>query len=198
MNPDTNAMRAGHDEFRLLLREVESGSQDAIRELIERYAPHIIRAVRRRLSKAIRPKFDSVDFVQAVWASFFAAPRQLVKFDRPEQLVAYLAAMAHNKVVDEFRRRTETDKYNVSRERALNDSALQLADTLSSHEPSPSEMAIAEEFWARLLDGQPQHYRRILELRRAGSNRRQIARQLGLNERTVRRVIQKVLEKHPL
>jgi RNA polymerase sigma factor (sigma-70 family) len=187
-------MLAPDDEFRLLLRQVQSGSHEAIRELIERYAPHIVRAVRRKLSKAIRAKFDSIDFAQAVWASFFAAPQKLVEFDRPEELIRYLAALAHNKVVDEIRRRMETDKYNVNREKSLDDSALQFRTTLAAHEPSPSEVAVADELWERLLQGKPERCRRIIELRRDGNTHQQIAHQLGLNERTVRRVIRRVFE----
>ena len=187
-------MRAPDDGFRILLRQVQSGSHEAIRELIERYAPHILRAVRRKLSKAIRAKFDSIDFAQAVWASFFAAPEKLVEFDRPEELIRYLAALAHNKVVDEIRRRMETDKYNVNREKSLDDSALQFRATLATHEPSPSEVAVAHELWERVLQGKPERYRRIIELRRNGNTHQQIAHQLGLNERTVRRVIRRVFE----
>lgn len=187
-------MHAEEDEFRALLEEAQAGSQDAMCELIERYAPHIVRAVRRKLSKAIRAKFDSFDFVQAVWASFFGAPRGLVRFDRPEELMGYLVTLAHNKVVDEIRRRMKTEKYNVNRERSLDDSGLHLARSLAAQEPSPSEVAVADELWARLLKGQPEDYRRILELRRVGNTQQQIADQLGLNERTVRRVIQRIFE----
>ncbi|NQT14263.1 MAG: hypothetical protein HQ582_16020, partial [Planctomycetes bacterium] len=116
-------MRATGGEFQQLLEQVRGGSQDATCELIDRYAPHVIRAVRRKLNKAIRSQFDSLDFAQAVWYSFSAAPDRMGEFQRPDELVRYLAAMAHNKVIDEIRRRLETEKYNVNRERSLNDSA---------------------------------------------------------------------------
>ena len=106
----------------------------------------------------------------------------------------HLAAIAHNKVVDEIRRRMETDKYNINRERSLDDSTLHFSRELASQEPSPSEVAVADEMWTRLIRGQPAHYQRILELRRDGHTQQQIADQLGLNERTVRRVIQGVLK----
>ena len=186
-------MPASDDEFRRLLEQVQSGSQDAMCQLIERYAPHIVHVVRRNLKRAIRAKFDSVDFVQAVWASFFAAPQEGVRFDRPEDLVKYLSAIAHNKVVDEVRRRMQTNKYNINRERSLEDSTLHLSRRLASQEPSPSEVAVADELWRRLICDLPAHHQQILELRRAGHTLQQIADQLGLNERTVRRVIQGVL-----
>ena len=180
------------DEFQVLLEEAQAGSDEAMRELIQRYAPHIVRAVRRKLNTEIRSKFDSLDFVQAVWASFFAAPRGLDGFGRPEELMGYLVTIAHNKVVDEIRRRLLTEKYNVNRERSLNDSRFFGDRHLAAGAPSPSEVAVADELWAGLLRGQPEHYQRILKLRRAGNTQRQIADELGLNEKTVRRAIEKI------
>ncbi len=191
---DTSQMHVMEDEFRELLEEAQAGSQDAMRGLIELCAPHIVRTVRRKLHRSIRAKFDSIDFVQAVWASFFAASTQFSRFDCPEALTGYLATMAHNKVVDEIRRRMKTEKYNVNRERSLDDSNLHAARHLAAQGPSPSEVVLANELWARLIERQPEHYRRILELRRSGNTQQQIADQLGLSERTVRRVIQRILD----
>ena len=39
----------------------------------------------------------------------------------------------------------ETDKYNVNRERSLDDSDRRLSEQLSAQQPSPSEAAIAED-----------------------------------------------------
>ncbi len=90
--------------FQALMDEVRQGSQDAAWTLLETYGPHVHRVVRRMLSAELRSKFDSVDFVQSVWLSFFANRSQVCDFAQPEQLVAYLAAMARNKVVTEVRR----------------------------------------------------------------------------------------------
>jgi len=186
-------MSVQNDQFRHLLKEVQSGSHQAACELIESYGPHIIRAVRRKLNKAIRPKFDSIDFVQAVWASFFAAPRPLTDFKGPGELVGYLATLAHHKVVDEIRRRMETEKYNVNRERSLHDSVQGPSQQVSAQQPSPSEVAVAEELWTRMVGGKPERHQRVLQLRREGNSYQQIADQLGLNEKTIRRIIQDIL-----
>src|SRR5262249_44175004 len=57
-------------EFAALMQRLAGGSQEAARELYDRYGPHIRRVVRRRLIPALRPKFDSIDFEQDVWKSF--------------------------------------------------------------------------------------------------------------------------------
>ena len=61
-----------HD-FPSLMQQISMGSEDAAWELVERYGELIRRAVRRVLNKKLRSKFDSLDFVQLVWSSFFRA-----------------------------------------------------------------------------------------------------------------------------
>lgn len=53
---------------------------------------------------------------------------------------------------------------------------------------------MADELWERLLQGEPMRNRRIIELRRAGHTHKEIARELGLNEKTVRRTIRRILD----
>ena len=78
-------MAIGHDimvqssEFRDAIDQICSGSEEAAWNFIETYGPHIQRVVRRRLHQSLRSKFDSVDFVQMVWASFFADPQRIAQ-----------------------------------------------------------------------------------------------------------------------
>ena len=81
-------------DFRDLMRQVQAGSEEAARRLCDVYGSHILRVVRRRLPDHLRSKFDSIDFVQDVWASFFADPPQELGFDNPNALVAYLVRRA--------------------------------------------------------------------------------------------------------
>jgi RNA polymerase sigma factor (sigma-70 family) len=186
------------DGFKDLLKGVQSGSPAATRRLIERYGPHILRAVRRRLDKSIRAKFDSFDFAQAVWASFFSKFEDADKFEGPERFIGYLATIAQNKVINEMRRRTQTEKYNINRERSLDDSRTCLAGGLVESTPSPSQLAIADELWSRMLEGSSERHRQILELRRTGHTNDEIARQLEVNEKTVRRTINKIAQRWTL
>jgi RNA polymerase sigma-70 factor (ECF subfamily) len=142
------------------------------------------------LSQELRPKFDSIDFVQSVWLSFFANRSQICDFGQPEQLIAFLATMARNKVVTEVRRRLYTEKHNIRREQSL---AASGTEDLPSRGATPSEFAMAHERWNSLVSGQPDHYRAILHMKYSGATNREIADRLGLNEKTIRRVIEKLL-----
>lgn len=182
-----------HDEFHRLLDEVQAGDGDASRRLLELYGPFVVRAVRRTLDRSIRSKFDSADFAQAVWASFYARLDWAGKFADPQALIGFLTTMARNKVVDENRRRLNGRKHNVKLEQPL---PHEDHPCLRAREPTASQVAVASELWDRIIASQPAHYQAILRLRRDGLSKPQIARQLGISEKTVDRLIRRVFEEH--
>ena len=184
-------MSTQNDKFRKLMDEVQSGSEDAAVRALELYGNHIYRAVRQKLNRALRPRFDSQDFVQAVWASFFRHRSQVVKFENSDELIAFLTRVAGNKVIDECRHRLQTQKANVNRECSINDDFPQCAVPIA-REPAASQVAIANERWERLIEGLPARYRRILELRAQGETQKRIAELLDIDERTVRRVLHRL------
>ena len=181
-------------DFSALMDELRGGSQEAAQRILEEYGPHVIRVIRRKLAKQMRTKFDSQDFAQAVWASFFSNIPEVSRMQDPKQLVAFLASMASNKVTDEVRRRLLSKKANVNREVSL------AGMTESQFHPrtataTPSEFAMANEQLDTLLDSQPAHYRRIVEMRRDGATYVEIAESLHLHEGSVRRIIDRLSER---
>jgi RNA polymerase sigma factor (sigma-70 family) len=188
------SMAHSDEHFRELLRRVREGCEDAAWELIDLYADALRRAVRRALDERLRPQFDSLDFVQMVWKSFFRVRHLTARFNSPGALGAYLVKMARNKVGMEFRRRLMTEKYNVNRERSLDaEKALGVLD-IRDPGPAPIEVAIAHERWDGLLRSQPARYRQIIALKLQGHTCREIGRSLHLAECTVRRFLNKLLE----
>jgi RNA polymerase sigma factor (sigma-70 family) len=181
-------------EFERLIAQVRGGSQDAAWELVDKYGRDVQRFVRRSLHQRLRAKFDSLDFVQIVWGSFFRAPERLEGMARAEQLVAYLATLAKYKVLTEVRRRLQTAKYDLNREAGADESRL-APDENSSPIPTPSAVAIAKERWDQLLAGQSERDRQIVELRLQGITYDEIAEQLHIHERTARKTIERLLKK---
>ena len=188
-------------EFKDLIAQVRGGSQQAAWDLIEHYSPQIFRVVRRRLPPSLRRKFDSQDFVQAAWASVFAHRSRLVRFGRPQEFVAFMAAVASNKVGMEVRRRLHGQKHNVLRECSLSEQQgvpENGSDVVAGRDPSPSQIAVARERWFQMMEEQPAHYRRIIEMRYAGVTFREIAERLGFDESTVRRAVRKIFKEQGL
>ena len=187
---ETGRMQTPDPEFSRLMEHVRAGCPRAIDELLRRYGGNIRVAVRRKLDQRLRPQFDSLDFQQDVWASFFGGAVDRCTFESPAALVRFLEKVASNKVVEEFRRRVRSRKHNVQREQSLDQlHFVPLAPEVAARNPTPSQVAMANESWERMLHKQPPHYRRILELRRLGHTQSEIAEQLDLDVKMIQRVL---------
>src|SRR5262245_25454950 len=133
-------------EFAVLMRRLRDGSEEAAWELVEHYGSSVQRVIRRSLNEQMRSKFDSIDFVQAVWFSLFKERERFNSFQTPAQLSAFLMGMARNKLAHEQRRRMQTQKHDVRREQSA-DSVDQDREYLGSNSPRPSQIAQARELW---------------------------------------------------
>ncbi len=190
MSDPTPAVEAdGEHELRGLLGRVRSGDEEAARELLVRYEAQVRLVVRRQLPRLLRSRFDSLDFLQSVWGSFFRQVRTGPdEFVQPRTLVAFLAKVAKNKVIDEYRK-ASSQKADLSREVSLSSPGSSTQD-LASEEPSASDVAEAREALARLQDLLPDDRRIVVELRVQGLSTREIGEQLDISERTVRRTLE--------
>jgi RNA polymerase sigma factor (sigma-70 family) len=179
-------------EFAELLNQLQAGSQDAAWQIVSIYGADVHRIVRRTLNRRLRSKFDSMDFVQVVWASFFRTPQKLRDLQSPEQMLAYLITVAKFKVISEVRRRLQSAKYNVNRE-AVQPDMHQTLGTLVANSPTASAIAIARERWEQILAGEPDQVKEIVERRMKGVTFTAIAAELNIHERTARKTIQRLL-----
>jgi RNA polymerase sigma factor (sigma-70 family) len=176
-------------DFDQLLEQVRDGSEEAVHRLVHSYSPHLRRAIRRRLSSRIRSKFDSTDFEQSVWATFFKCREDLPQFETPQHLINFLAQIAEHKLIDEHRRRLGTPTRNVEREVAPGSEISEL----SSSEARPSEYVRADDLLQRMLDRNvPERFRRIVELRLGGATHREIAHVLEVDPKTIQRMLRKI------
>src|SRR4051794_32345981 len=167
---DTQDQTRG-EAHRELLERIRAGDEVAARELLARYEAQVRLVVRRQLPKLLRSRFDSLDFVQSVWASFFLQMRSGPEpFDDPRCLVAYLAKVARNKVVDQYRR-AASRKQDMQREEPLSVGGSPTWEPVS-HQDSPSEVAEANEAFDRLRDLLPADRRGILGLKAEGLSSR--------------------------
>jgi RNA polymerase sigma factor (sigma-70 family) len=185
------------DGFAALVAAASDGSDEAARRLWDEYGPHVVRVVRRRLAREMRPMFDSLDFAQAVWGSLFADRGRLRELRTPQRLTGYLTHMARNKVVEEFRRQVCTQKRQAGRTLSLDDSTMPLREALAAREATPSQEAIGQERWEQLTADRSWRQQEIVRLRRDGLTLAEVAETLGVNERTVRRVLQRLQQERP-
>jgi RNA polymerase sigma-70 factor (ECF subfamily) len=183
-------MAESHGEFAQLIERVRAGSEDAARELIARYGGAVIRVIRSRLDRKLRAKYDSADLAQDVWASFFNGALSRYPLRTPTDLAHLLTRMAGHKAVDAFRAWHHTRR----RREHLMDSATvrQEVRDVCAGQKSPSQAVAVEEEWEQVLQQQSARDQRILILLRQGHSYQEIADELGVAERTVRRVVMRL------
>ncbi len=186
-------MASTPEEFLDLMRRVQEGDEQAAEELHASYGEHILRVVRRRLHHPLRNRFDSCDFVQSVWKSFFARVTKTCQFDSPQALDAYLQKMARGKVADAYRKGTQTARHNCRNEHSLHEPPGEggegaLQSCLAAPTPTPSKEAAAHECWENLTQGKCELDRQILALRREGCTYEEIAARLPEKKLTPKRI----------
>jgi len=183
----------GNEEFTALLDRARAGSEEAARQLVELCQPRVLHAVRKRLPRKLRSKFDSLDLTQEVWAAFFARVLVDCQCRTPDELNAYLWHMAQRKTIELCHQRYFGHKRDASQEHAMESTTVrQAVQDLAAPDPSPSRAAATSEQWQRMVHGANRQNQRILVLLRQGLSYRQIAKKCGINERSVRRVVQRL------
>lgn len=179
----------GKDEFSQLIEACRLRDSAATSELVRRYLPHVRAAVRRKLSVALRGRFDTVDFAQDVWFSFFRVAIDRTDLLTEGALIAYLSEMARLKVFEEFRHQT-SQKIGISR-----DISKPGMGKYAGREPTPSAAAMADDEWERLTAGLSERERAMLLMLREGHTHAEIAAKFRMSEKTVQRLVRRLLDR---
>lgn len=167
------ALEADFDD---LLQRVRAGDSQAAAELVRLYEPQIHRVVRIRLTDPrMRRQMDSVDICQSVLGEFFFRAT-LGQFDlqRPEDLVALLAKMARNKLINRYKHH-HAARRDVTRQIPIADDAPSLPGT----ETTPSVIVAREELLQAARRLLTDDERRLVEARAEGRNWNDLATQWG-------------------
>jgi RNA polymerase sigma factor (sigma-70 family) len=176
-------------EIAAFLERIRAGDEDAARELLQRYELEVRLVVRRQLPRLLRSRFDSLDFLQSVWGSFFRRVRQGgTEFEDSRHLVGFLARAAKNKVIDEYRR-AASRKQDMHREEPLWPEGDRPRE-IEAVGDTPSQLAEARETLGQLRDLVPENRRVVLDLKAKGLSSQEIGERLGVSERTIQRVIE--------
>jgi RNA polymerase sigma factor (sigma-70 family) len=170
-------------------REAQKGDEMAWEALFKECYPKVRRVVRRRLDRSMRSLYDSTDFANDAMENL-AANRDQLDFPSVHSLIAFLAQVAEQKVIDEYRRQ-HTQKRDVTRERPIRSNGADgLSAQLSSDEPTASQLAQANEVHEWLLSRPDETERSIIELKEQGYSTSDIAERTGWNIRKVQRFLQ--------
>ena len=166
-----------------LLQKLNSGDPAAAEQIFVAYEPFLRMVVRRRLSAALRAKFDSVDIVQSVWADLLDGFRKTKwSFQNADQLRAFLVKVTRNRFIDRLRQHREA----LDRELPMHDGGI---EALAASSSRVSEIVRADELWHQMLEVCPPAHYELLKLKRQGASLAEIATRTRLHQSSVRRIL---------
>jgi RNA polymerase sigma-70 factor (ECF subfamily) len=166
------------------ITRLNAGDAVALEQLIRRYEPYVRILVRRRLGARLRSKVESRDIAQSVMADAVVGFRRGgLRFEGRAQLMAYFRRIALRRLADRYQKH----RRSLAHEEPLGDTLVR--DHPADAQPRPSEVAQGREFWEQLMRSCPPAHRDIVRLRMSGAPLAEIARQTGLHEGSVRRIL---------
>ena len=165
------------------------------RHCFEHAIPKCGAVVRRKLNRSMRSLYDSTDFASDVMKSLAENIGQgQLQFASMDSLLAFLAHVAEQKVIDEYRRR-HTLKRDITRERPILAGGPDIMPVqVPSDDPTASQLAQANEFHERLVADCGETERTIIELKKQGYSTADIADRTGWNIRKVQRFLKDLLD----
>jgi RNA polymerase sigma-70 factor (ECF subfamily) len=179
-------------EDQVLMEKWRAGDEDAARRLYDCYVERLLALARRRLSHRLNSRLDPEDVVQSVFRTFFERVKEgRFHVEEKDDLCKLLVRITVHKTLRKVAVHTAA-KRDLGQEMGQGKEAQERIQELLDHEPSPDEAAAfldqLEHFFSSL---RPQE-RQILELRMQGYNNDEIAAKLGIYDRKIRRVIERV------
>jgi RNA polymerase sigma factor (sigma-70 family) len=171
-----------------MLTRARNGDAEAKNILVESFTRVLRKTARKALDPRLKALVDSTDFTQDVWKSWFAHLQDETEFDNADQFLAYLETVIRHKVGMFNRTHLRTQKYDRTRE--LPDGALELEVLALNRQASPEEEAMAREIRQRLCAQEGAWD--VIGMLESGMTREDIAREKGVNVRTVYRLLQSI------
>jgi RNA polymerase sigma factor (sigma-70 family) len=168
-----------------LLEKLTSGDPAAAEQVFRSYEPYLRMVVRRHLSPELRAKFDSIDVIQSVWLHVIKGFREAGRrFTDVAHLRAFLVQITRHRLIDHLRRHRNA----LQHEQPLEGGGFE--EILPAGSPQPCEVLEATELWEQLLELCPPGHQEILRLKRDGAVTGEVAARTGLNEGSIRRILQ--------
>jgi RNA polymerase sigma-70 factor, ECF subfamily len=168
------------------------GDQDAARQIVERYFDRMLRLARRRISQRLASRVDPEDIVQSVFRTFFVRLKdgQFV-FQDEDDLCKLLMRITLHKTLRQvaFHKAAKRDpNLETNQGDQHREQLLALLDKEPSAEATVAFLDQMEHFLEQL---EPQT-RQIIEMRLQGFTNDEIAKELNIYDRKIRRAVERV------
>jgi RNA polymerase sigma-70 factor (ECF subfamily) len=174
------------------VNSLRRGDPETVRKVFDSYVDRLVALARKRISQRLASRIDAEDIVQSVFRTFFHRAQQgQFTITAEDDVCKMLARITVHKTFRQIAHH-QAGKRDAGREVGRGDDEQDVVLNLASREPSPEEAAELldqlEHFLAQL---RPED-RQILELRMQGFSTLEIAQQLGITDRKIRRLMERI------
>ena len=178
--------------FAGLIRRIESGSDDAAQQLIDRYGASLRRLARIRLhGNEIRRVVDSQDIYQSVMAVFFQRVRAGdLQLNSSDDLLRLIATMIRNRVTDKVRR-LHAQRRDLRRNISMQQESIMVVDSDDSPRTMVSRKELMDRFRSLLSDEE----RVLLDERAQGYEWNEIAERHSATPDKLRKQLKRAMDK---
>jgi RNA polymerase sigma-70 factor (ECF subfamily) len=170
----------------------QAGDQKAARELFDRYVDRLLNLARRRLGQRLAQRVDAEDIVQSVFRTFFGRAREgQFHVEENDDLYKLLVRITLHKTLRQaaYHRAAKRDM-NLETTQA-DDARDHLLEALDRG-PTPEAASAFMDQLEHVLSELGPKDRQIIDLRLQGYNNVEIAEKLGVSDRSIRRLLERL------
>ena len=177
---------------RELVKMFKAGSEAAARELFDRYCERLLKLAKRRIGQRMTSRVDPEDVIQSAFRTFFTRVRNdQFTFEGENDLFKLLIRLTVHKTLRQIAFH-QAAKRDAAMESPHGSATQEQLLAVAGDEPSPEVVVTFMDLLETFLDKMPDQERRILELKLQGYSSEEIAQQMGLYDRKVRRVLERI------
>ena len=175
-----------------LMELCRGGDQEAARQLFDAYVDRLVALARRRISARLAGRVDPEDVVQSVFRTFFHRVQGgQFRVAEEDDLCKLLMRVTVHKAL----RQVEfhgAGKRDMTREAPQTEKSPEQMMQVLDREPRPEAVAAFMDELEHFLSQLGPLERQVVELRLQGHGNEDVARQLGVLDRRVRRIVERV------
>lgn len=193
-------MRGPEDDWETLIAGVRAGEPVALGTFYRLYGPSLERLAARAIDPGMRRRFGPESIANSVCRTFMMRARNdAYELADGDSLWRLLCVIALTKVRERsrfhLRQRRGLQREEHARGAADGDDTDDPLLRSPAETPAPEDEAVFREQFQVLLDALDQEERRVLELRLEARSQQEIADEMAISERTVRRILKRVEER---
>jgi len=174
------------------VNSLRQGDPAAAQAVFDQYVDKMVAMARKRISQRLASRIDAEDVVQSVFRTFFHRTKEgQFEFQDPEDICKTLARITMHKVFRQVAHH-QAAKRDAGRELGSGDDSQDLVVNLVSREPSPEDTTALIDQMDHFLSTLKPQEREILELRMQGFSTVDIAKRLGILDRKIRRLMERL------